>query len=290
MLLIEKYNKNNYSENKKEFLKMEDVFLCDLTNTMLFEITNVLLFCEITDVLDNLIKLESKKSLRHYITAEYYYIIDNALNIRTPYASIGAILFDKDDIITEIKMAELDNTYPDDINEQMSKFIGTKIDNLEELIREVMKSDTNKENSIMKSKQIDIALHCTDTSCKHYTDGMLNSIKECKNLCEERIALAEYIKTHAKIVTWDDLIKTGNLLPDHCAPGEVLGIKSNEEISYHYTYLDDDGLPRWGCQWIIQEVNTSKSWTIERGCSMERIQYIKYSVVDETHNFYKSNF
>ncbi len=91
-------------------------------------------YCELTDELDKLAKLDlNKKELyqwRHYIVADERCIKMKCLAIRIPGGTVGGVWFDDDRVITNI-IVDTDyvvKTYSKDVNEQIKKFIGYRIE------------------------------------------------------------------------------------------------------------------------------------------------------------------
>ena len=92
-------------------------------------------FCEITDTLDMLAKLKTDDkfySWRHYILADDFCIKERCLAIRIPGGTVGGIWINNDNLITKIEVDTnyVVKTYPKDINIQIQKYVGSKIDNL----------------------------------------------------------------------------------------------------------------------------------------------------------------
>lgn len=90
-------------------------------------------YCEITDYLDDMagITVEDKKySWRHYVLVDGYCIQQKCLAIRIPGGTVGGIWFDENNIISKITVDTnyVVKTYPKDINEQLQKFVDTKIE------------------------------------------------------------------------------------------------------------------------------------------------------------------
>lgn len=84
-------------------------------------------YCEITSELDRLAGINSDSHWKHYVLRDYK---DRYLAIRIPGATIGNIEYDENRIITKIYVCTdyVVKTYPDDVNEQIQRFIGQKIE------------------------------------------------------------------------------------------------------------------------------------------------------------------
>ena len=87
--------------------------------------------CDITSELDKLANLNSN----HYYLFQHYILLDkdnpDCLPIRLPDDTVGEIWL-KDNVISKI-VIDTDyvvKTYPSNINEEMNKYIGLKIENL----------------------------------------------------------------------------------------------------------------------------------------------------------------
>ena len=96
-------------------------------------------FCDITSELDKLAGINSDNIWKHYILVDKYCInekcLANCVNekclaIRIPSGTLGGIWFDDNNIITKIEVDTnyVVKTYPDDVNEQIQKFVGQKIE------------------------------------------------------------------------------------------------------------------------------------------------------------------
>lgn len=87
-------------------------------------------FCDITSELDKLAGINSSPHRKHYVLADNYCIGNKCLPIRIPGGTLGEIAFDDDNTITRI-CVDTDyvvKTYPADVNENIQKFIGQKIE------------------------------------------------------------------------------------------------------------------------------------------------------------------
>ena len=88
--------------------------------------------CELTTELDDLAKLDNGKEfhLFHYIVLDDCAIDDKCLPIRVYGGTVGAILFDDNNVITQITIQTdyVVRTYPSNINEVVQKYIGQKLD------------------------------------------------------------------------------------------------------------------------------------------------------------------
>lgn len=85
---------------------------------------------EITTELDRLAGLEPERPWKHYVLVSDAPRLDKCLLIRVPGGTVGSIWINEDHIIANI-LIDTDyvvKTYSADVNEQMQKFIGRKID------------------------------------------------------------------------------------------------------------------------------------------------------------------
>lgn len=84
-------------------------------------------YCEITAELDKLAGLDPNGCWKHYVLCDYE---DDCLPIRISGGTLGSIEYDENKIITKIHVCTdyVVKTYPDDVNEQLQKFIGQKIE------------------------------------------------------------------------------------------------------------------------------------------------------------------
>lgn len=93
-------------------------------------------FCEITDELDRLAGIVKKDdefySWKHYILADDFCVKERCLAIRIPGGTVGGIWINEDNVITKIEVDTnyVVKTYPKDVNIQIQKYVGCKIDNL----------------------------------------------------------------------------------------------------------------------------------------------------------------
>lgn len=87
-------------------------------------------FCDITSELDKLANIDSDTRWKHYVLADKYCINEKCLAIRIPGGTLGGIWFDDNNVITKIKVDKnyVVKTYPSDVNEQIQKFVGQKIE------------------------------------------------------------------------------------------------------------------------------------------------------------------
>lgn len=87
-------------------------------------------FCDITSELDKLAGINSDNIWKHYVLADKYCINEKCLAIRIPGGTLGGIWFDDNNVITKIKVDKnyVVKTYPSDVNEQIQKFVGQKIE------------------------------------------------------------------------------------------------------------------------------------------------------------------
>jgi hypothetical protein len=84
-------------------------------------------YCEITTELDKLAGLDPNGHWKHYVLCDYE---DGCLPIRIPGGTLGSIEYDENSVITKIHVCTdyVVKTYPDDVNEQLQKFVGQKIE------------------------------------------------------------------------------------------------------------------------------------------------------------------
>ncbi len=84
-------------------------------------------YCEITSELDRVAGLDLNNCWRHYIL---YDCKENCLIIRIPGGTLGCVEYDENKMITKIHVCTdyVVRTYPDNVNEQLQKFIGQKIE------------------------------------------------------------------------------------------------------------------------------------------------------------------
>ena len=87
-------------------------------------------FCDITVELDKLTGIDLDAHWKHYVLADKYCINEKCLAIRIPGGTLGGIWFDDNNIITKVKVDTnyVVKTYPSDVNEQIQKFVGQKIE------------------------------------------------------------------------------------------------------------------------------------------------------------------
>lgn len=87
-------------------------------------------FCNITSELDKLAGIDSSSHWKHYVLADKFCIGNKCLAIRIPGGTLGEIAFNDDNVITRIcvNIDYVVKTYPADVNEQIQKFIGQKIE------------------------------------------------------------------------------------------------------------------------------------------------------------------
>jgi hypothetical protein len=87
-------------------------------------------FCDITSELDKLAGINADGCWKHYILADRYCINEKCLVIRIPGGTLGEICFDDNNIITKVKVDTdyVVKSYPIDVNEQIQKFVGQKIE------------------------------------------------------------------------------------------------------------------------------------------------------------------
>ena len=83
-------------------------------------------YCEITSELDKLAGISNDSLWKHYI---YCGCMDKCFAIRIPGGTLGSIEFDENKEITKIVVCtDYIVTYPNDVNEQLQKFVGQKIE------------------------------------------------------------------------------------------------------------------------------------------------------------------
>lgn len=87
-------------------------------------------FCDITSELDKLASINSDALRKHYVLADNYCLNKKCLAIRIPGGTLGGIWFDDNNIVTKIKVDTdyVVKSYPIDVNEQIQKFVGQKIE------------------------------------------------------------------------------------------------------------------------------------------------------------------
>lgn len=87
-------------------------------------------FCELTSELDRLSNINPNSFRKHYILASNSCRKNRCLAIRVPGGTLGNLEYDDNDIITKVFVDTnyVVKTYPDDVNEQVQKFIGQKIE------------------------------------------------------------------------------------------------------------------------------------------------------------------
>lgn len=87
-------------------------------------------FCDITSELDKLASINSDTLRKHYILADNYCINKKCLAIRIPGGTLGGIWFDDNDVIKKIKVDTnyVIKSYTGNVNEQIQKFVGQKIE------------------------------------------------------------------------------------------------------------------------------------------------------------------
>lgn len=84
-------------------------------------------YCEITSELDKLAELNPNGLWEHYIS---YDDKDGCLLIKMVDETLGSIEYDGSKLITKIHVCTdyVEKLYPDDVNEQLQKFVGQKIE------------------------------------------------------------------------------------------------------------------------------------------------------------------
>lgn len=92
-------------------------------------------FCEMTDELDKLANIKTNDeyySWRHYILADEFCVKERCLAIRIPGGTVGGVWIDDNNVITKIEVDTnyVVKTYSEDVNDQMQKYVGYRIDNL----------------------------------------------------------------------------------------------------------------------------------------------------------------
>lgn len=85
-------------------------------------------FCDVTYELDRLANIKQSSFRKHYVLNGY--VNDEyCLPIRIPGGTLGGIWFDDNNVITKIIVdTNYIVTYPSDVNEQIQKFVGQKIE------------------------------------------------------------------------------------------------------------------------------------------------------------------
>lgn len=83
-------------------------------------------YCGITTELDKLAGLDPNGYWKHYVLCD----CEGYLYIRIPGGTLGSIEYNENRIITKIHVCTdyVVKTYPDDVNKQLQKFIGQKIE------------------------------------------------------------------------------------------------------------------------------------------------------------------
>ena len=89
--------------------------------------------CELTRELDRLSGIDTKEyyeHFSHYILTDRLSKKDKCYPVRVPGGTVGGVWVDDDNVITKIVIDTnyVVKTYPEDVNEQMKKFIGQKIE------------------------------------------------------------------------------------------------------------------------------------------------------------------
>lgn len=87
-------------------------------------------YCDVTSELDRLAGLDSNCCWKHYILADKFNKKERCLAIRIPGGTLGDLEYDENNIITRIYACTdyVVKTYPDDVNAQLQKFVGQKIE------------------------------------------------------------------------------------------------------------------------------------------------------------------
>lgn len=87
-------------------------------------------YCELTSELDRLAGIDSKLRWKHYILIDNYCKEQKCLAIRIPGGTIGGVWYDENNVITKIVIDTeyVVKTYPVDVNEQIEKFVGEKLE------------------------------------------------------------------------------------------------------------------------------------------------------------------
>lgn len=93
--------------------------------------------CALTSRLDKLAGFtidDDIFSFKHYILADDYCIKNKCLGIRVPGGTVGGIWFDDNNIITKISIDTnyVVKTYPVDVNEKISYYIGERLDGVKD--------------------------------------------------------------------------------------------------------------------------------------------------------------
>jgi len=88
-------------------------------------------YCDLTYELDSLSGIDKcYASYKHYILADSFCRKEKCLAIRVPGCTVGGIWIDDENRITKISMSGnyVFKSYPDNINDVMEKYVGTKIE------------------------------------------------------------------------------------------------------------------------------------------------------------------
>lgn len=88
--------------------------------------------CDLTQKLDELAGLDSNDFFSHYLLITQCEVEDKCIPIRVPGGTVGSLDFDDDKRITaiEINRNYVIKTYPDNLNEEMKKFIGNILEDI----------------------------------------------------------------------------------------------------------------------------------------------------------------
>lgn len=88
-------------------------------------------YCDLTSELDSISGLDKCYThYKHYILADAFCVKEKCLAIRVPGCTVGGIWIDDENHITKISMSNnyVFKSYPDNINDVMQKYVGTKIE------------------------------------------------------------------------------------------------------------------------------------------------------------------
>ena len=79
---------------------------------------------------DKLASINSDALRKHYVLVDNYCLNKKCLAIRIPGGTLGGIWFDDNDVIIKIKVDTnyVVKSYTSDVNEQIQKFVGQKIE------------------------------------------------------------------------------------------------------------------------------------------------------------------
>lgn len=86
--------------------------------------------CELTDELDKLARLSKDGIYYHYILGDEHCKNKKCLAIRVPGGTVGGLWIDENNVIIKIEIDTnyVIETYPDNVNEVIQKYIGQTIE------------------------------------------------------------------------------------------------------------------------------------------------------------------